>query len=111
MVEHPAELDHDTMRLLEAGDCGTLAIDVATGRQLLAEQIGKATGEINALLAERGRLRTINTELVEALERIAQLQRDKCENAGAEMLFILLDNKVDIARAALAKAKPEKADA
>ena len=50
------------------------------------------------------RLKAINTELVGALEKIAQIQRDKCENAGAEMLFMLLDNKVDIALAALAKA-------
>ena len=38
-----------------------------------------------------------------ALKAIAQLQRDKCETANAEMLFILLDNKVGIATAALAK--------
>ena len=40
--------------------------------------------------------------LRKALEEIAQLQRDKCETASAEMLFILLDNKVYIACAALA---------
>ena len=40
-------------------------------------------------------------ELTGALEKIAQIQRDKCENASAEILFMLLDNKVGIARAAL----------
>ena len=47
----------------------------------------------------------VNTALLEALEQIAQIQRDKCENANAETLFMLLDNKVDIARAAIASAK------
>jgi hypothetical protein len=49
----------------------------------------------------------INKELVVALEQIAQIQRDKCENASAEMLFMLLDNKVGIASTALAKARGE----
>ncbi|MCH8211419.1 MAG: hypothetical protein IIB99_08600, partial [Planctomycetes bacterium] len=40
-------------------------------------------------------------ELEAALEKISQWQRDKCENASAEMLFMLLDNKVGIASAAL----------
>jgi len=39
--------------------------------------------------------------LRETLEKIAQLQRGKCENASAETLFMLLDNKVSIALAAL----------
>jgi hypothetical protein len=47
----------------------------------------------------------MNEGLVKALENIAQIQRDKCENASAEMLFILLDNKVGIANAALAEAR------
>ena len=42
-------------------------------------------------------------EVVSTLEQIAQFQRDKCENAGAEILFMLLDNKVCAAVAALAK--------
>lgn len=40
--------------------------------------------------------------LADALEKIAELQNDKCEHASAEMLFAILDIKVDIARAALA---------
>ena len=50
-----------------------------------------------------GELLDIVESLRDALEKVAQLQRDKCENASAEMLFMLLDNKVDIACAALAK--------
>jgi len=57
--------------------------------------------------AERDRLKGINNGLVGALKRIAQFQRDKCENANAETLFMLLDNKVDIACAALARAKEQ----
>lgn len=66
------EFDPDTLRLLEAGDCGTLATDVATCRQLLAEQSLKAADQINVLLAGRDRLKAINAELVEALEWITQ---------------------------------------
>ena len=58
-----------------------------------------------AIAKEGERLKELNAELVTALELISQIQRDKCETASAEMLFILLDNKVDIANAALAKAK------
>ena len=66
---------------------------------------GKAADGLRAIIDERARLKAVNEELVTALEKIAQLQQDKCENASAEMLFILLDNKVDIARAVLAKAR------
>ena len=48
--------------------------------------------------------------LREALGKIAQLQRDKCENVSAGMLLMFLDDKVGIACAALidtAEAKPE----
>ncbi len=45
--------------------------------------------------------------LVEALKNIAQIQQDKCENASAEMLFMLLNNKVGIALAALAYRKKD----
>lgn len=41
------------------------------------------------------------TELVKALKEISHFQRTKCENASAEMLFMILDNKVGIALAAL----------
>lgn len=58
-----------------------------------------------AAAAERDRLVKVNEGLVKALEKVAQIQRDKCENASAEMLFILLDNKVGIARAALDEAR------
>ena len=44
--------------------------------------------------------------LMTALEQIAQIQRDKCEHANAEILYVLLDNKVGIAEAAIAKARP-----
>jgi hypothetical protein len=50
-------LDPDTARLLEAGDCATLATDVATCRQLLAEHIRQSTSEINTLLANRDEAR------------------------------------------------------
>lgn len=43
-------------------------------------------------------------DMLEALEKIAQWQRGKCEHADAETLFMLLDNKVSIARAAIRKA-------
>lgn len=42
-----------------------------------------------------------NNRLRKALEDIAQLQDDKCESAGEEMLLALLHIKVDTARAAL----------
>ena len=76
MAEHTPgqiELDHDTARLLVAGDCGTLAMDVATGRQLLAEQIKKTTDDVNTLLAERDRLKTINSELMGFAEIFTRL--------------------------------------
>lgn len=52
-------------------------------------------------------LEATNAELLDALKLIAQMQRDKCENADAETLFMILDNKVSIARAATAKAEKE----
>ncbi len=67
----------------------------------LTENEVAAARMMNALMDE-------NAELLEALERIAQIERDKCENADAEMLFMLLDNKVEIAIAAIAKAKGMK---
>ena len=39
--------------------------------------------------------------LREALTEIAKLQTDKAEHASAEMMFMLLQHKVDLARAAL----------
>ena len=44
-------------------------------------------------------------ELLAALDNIAQWQREKCELADAEILFALLDIKVGIALAAIAKAR------
>ena len=118
MGEHTAELDHDTMRLLAAGDCATLAMDVATCRELLVEQSEKATGEINALLAERDRLKELNAELVKALEEtdvaltyLAEISGvwDKCSavelcgNAACQEIGCLC-LKRDTNRAVLAKA-------
>jgi len=54
--------------------------------------------------AERDYLLALNAELLAALVKVAQWQREECEMADAEMLFMLLDNKIDIARAAIAKA-------
>ena len=42
-------------------------------------------------------------DLLETLELISQLQRDKCEIASAETLLMLLNHKVDLALAALGK--------
>lgn len=51
-------------------------------------------------------IRAVNAHeaLVEALKKIAEFQRDKCERAPQMMLFALLDIKVETARAALALA-------
>ena len=43
-------------------------------------------------------------EMLAALEQIAQLQREAILVVAAETLFLILDNKVGIARAAIAKA-------
>ena len=51
--------------------------------------------------AESDRLKASNKKLLTALELISQIQRDKCETASAEILFVLLDNKVCIAIAAI----------
>lgn len=52
-------------------------------------------------------LEDINAELLAALDHISQMQRDKCENADANTLYMLLDNKVCVALAAIAKAKEQ----
>jgi hypothetical protein len=44
-------------------------------------------------------------DLLAALKQIAQINREKCEWADAGTLFMVLDNKVEIARAAIAKAE------
>ena len=43
-------------------------------------------------------------DLLATLKKIAELQDDKCQTASAEMLYMLLDMKVGIARAAIEKA-------
>ena len=63
-----------------------------------------APADFYAVKAERDRLREVNADLVAALEKIAQLQRDKFETADAETLFMVLDNKVGIATTAISKA-------
>ncbi len=80
------------------GDATRLAdqIDRAEIKLAQARTVLAATPE-DALARAR-----VMKEVVSTLEQIAQFQRDKCENAGAEMLFMLLDNKVCAAVAALA---------
>lgn len=45
-----------------------------------------------------------------ALEKIAQIQREKCAWADAEMLLMVLENKVEIARAALSSSPAPQDD-
>jgi hypothetical protein len=61
--------------------------------------------ETEAEQREMERKLSVFDEMLTALRKIAQIQRDKCECADAEMLFMILDNKVDIALAAIAKAE------
>lgn len=98
-----AELDPDTLRLLEAGDCGTLATDVTTCRQLLAEQFLKAASEINVLLASRDQLKTVNAELVTAMGQLIREHAALCVSIrGTKVPESIWVRK---ARALLAKAK------
>jgi hypothetical protein len=61
--------------------------------------------KVQDIAIERDQLKTANAELIAALESVSHWQRAKCEDASAEMLFMLLDNKVGIALIALAKTK------
>ncbi|KKL66012.1 hypothetical protein LCGC14_2149210 [marine sediment metagenome] len=53
-----------------------------------------------ALLAERDRLKALNAELVEALERTVGCLEEVAEDGGP-----IYDETMDISRAALAKAR------
>ena len=64
--------------------------------------------QVDWIAAERDLLLAANAALATALQEISHLQRDKCENASAEILFMLLDNKVDIALSALKAHGPAK---
>ena len=77
-----------------------------------ARLIAKApetAAERDLLKAENATLRASNAELLAAMENIAQLvSREKCEQAPPDVLFALLEIKVDIARAAIANAEKLK---
>ncbi len=84
--------------------------DVAPWDSLLAdgeypwlEALDPARTVLAATPAQALKRARVMKEVVSTLEQIAQFQRDKCENAGAEILFMLLDNKVCTAVAALAR--------
>lgn len=47
-------------------------------------------------------------ELLAALRKIAEFQREACMRADSDMLFMVLDNKVDIALAAIAKVSESR---
>lgn len=70
---------------------------------------GKFLGDNGKLILESSKIRSALTAAQEtivkmrkALEKIAVLRDDKCIDADAGILWLLLDNKVSIARAALA---------
>ena len=85
----------------------TLIAAVKALRERVAELKVEKQGGWECLIKRAEAAEARVAELAGALEKIVQWQREKCETANAEILFMLLDNKVDIARAALA-ATPEE---
>lgn len=100
------------MTRYEAIGCGIYEVDPATklgdpaGREAVACTEFTASTKVQFALATRVAAALNGSEaLLDTLKAIAQFQRDKCENADAEMLFMLLDIKVEMARAAIKAAE------
>jgi hypothetical protein len=89
-------------RLAERGGFDTSEMDMfAPGWRDEVDEIIRLRKERDdaASLAAKATERV--AELEKGLETIAAWKRDKCEIADAETLFMLLDNKIDCARAVL----------